>query len=75
MDHRFRQYYNAARASAIEARSTDFTTRRLGKHRLEQSLNLLALEVDGVQAFMVEWASANGWPEFETVERYGMVTP
>jgi hypothetical protein len=74
-DIRFKRYYNAARAAAIEARSLDFTTRRLGKRRLEQALDLLALEVDGVQGYMVEWASANGWPEFETIERYGLVTP
>jgi hypothetical protein len=72
---RFERVYNAARTHAAEARSQDFTTRRLGKQRLDQTLDVLAAEVDCTQADQVAWASENGYPEFETVQRYGVTPP
>jgi ribosomal protein S7 len=70
-DERFRKLYNAARAAAVQVRSPDEGKRELGQRRLDQALNVLAMEVGEGQASMIEWASANGWPAFETVERYG----
>jgi hypothetical protein len=74
-DRRFSQFYNAARSAAITARSTDPATQQRGQRDLEQALDLLSMEVSDGQSQMIEWASANGWPELETVERYGLVTP
>jgi hypothetical protein len=66
---RFRRVYNAARTHAAEARSQDFTTRRLGKQRLDQTLDVLAAEVDCSQADQVAWASLQRERDFPATRR------
>jgi hypothetical protein len=69
---RFRQLYETAR-SAARVTGTDLIAVAFAERLYGEALDTIIEECDAHQAGMVDWAMDNGYPEFETVLRYGIL--